>query len=81
MHGVWKDAEACGVEVVLSIEAISWNHDEDSRLIMEFVAGEHRWTLDHTSGLLTFIIAPFELDQTVVKSGPSWTWTYWKQLP
>lgn len=67
------------MEVVLSIEAISWNHDEDSKLIMEFVAGEHRWTLDHTSGSLTFKIVPFELDQAVVKRGPSWT--CWKQLP
>ena len=59
VHGVWKDTEACGVEVVVSIEAISWNHDQDCKLIMDFVAGEHRWTLDHTSGLLTFIIAPW----------------------
>jgi len=48
----WKWAKAAGVETLVSIEAISYDHWADANAIWQFVCGEHRWSLDENSTLV-----------------------------
>ena len=45
----WQWAKAAGVETLVSIETISHDHWADAKAIWQFVCGEHRWSLDEDS--------------------------------